>query len=300
MIVKHDTQQVNKELLDKIKEVKPDCAFFYHLSDEKLPGEEYKIISPIKEHPVSLNEILNRAARVKENLAVTDAEREKIANLTKTQSKCQQWYEYRRVRITASKCKRAILKPSTRATKAMKEILHYNVQYQSSMMQQGPQDEKKNFKLYEKKLSCKVSETGFLVSKKKPFLGASPNGEVDGGIVEIKRIFSNDLTLTAAVCKRGICKESSAGLVVNKNYKFYYQVQLQMFCAEVDWADLVLSDLDDLIIVHVKKCVHFLAIIPKLGSFYDNHISLELAYPRVADGHSRLSSLVDRGRERAI
>ena len=142
MIVKHDTQQVNKELLDKIKEVKPDCAFFYHLSDEKLPGEEYKIISPIKEHPVSLNEILNRAARVKENLAVTDAEREKIANLTKTQSKCQQWYEYRRVRITAAKCKRAILKPSTSPTKAMKEILHYNMQYQSSMMQQGLQDEK--------------------------------------------------------------------------------------------------------------------------------------------------------------
>ena len=67
-----------------------------------------------------------------------------------------------------------------------------------------------------------------------------------------------------------------------------------MFCAEVDWTDLVLSDLDDLIIVHVKKCDQFLAkIIPKLESFYDNHISLALAYPRVVDGLSRLSSLVD-------
>ena len=82
--------------------------------------------------------------------------------------------------------------------------------------------------------------------------------------------------------------------MANKNHKFYYQVQLQMFCAEVDWTDLVLSDLDYLIIVHVKKCDQFFAkIIPRLESFYDNLISLELPYPRVADGLSRLSSLVD-------
>ena len=53
-------------------------------------------------------------------------------------------------------------------------------------MKQGLKDEKKLIRLYENKLDCKVSETGFVISQSYPFLGASPDGEVDGGLVEIK------------------------------------------------------------------------------------------------------------------
>lgn len=242
-----------------------------------------------------MNTIIERAATVKDSLAVTDEERERITKLTKNQSKCQEWYAHRRVRITASKCKRAILKPTTSPTKAMGEILHYNNQYQSAMMKQGLQDEKKIVKLYECKMDCKVKESGFLISKSHPFLGASPDGEVDGGLIEIKRIFSNELTLKKAVCKRGICKEGCNGLIVNRNHKFYYQIQMQMHCAECSWTDLVLCDMKDLIIVNVKRSDHFLSrIIPKLEQFYDRHISLELVYPRVAHGLTRLSKIVNR------
>ena len=72
------------------------------------------------------------------------------------------------------------------------------------------------------KIRCKVNETGFIISQSHPFLGATPDGDVDGGLIEIKRIFSNGLTLCDAVCKHNICKQSSHGLVVNKNHKFYY------------------------------------------------------------------------------
>lgn len=162
-------------------------------------------------------------------------------------------------------------------------------------MKQGLKDEKRILSLYEKKLDCKVIETGFLISQSPPFLGASPHGEVHGGLVEIKRIFPNGLTLNEAVCKHRICKITSHGLAVNENHKFYYQVQLQMFCAECNWTDLVLSDMNDLIIIHIKKCNGFLSsVIPKLEDFYDNHIPLELAYPRVACGLSRLSKLINR------
>ena len=63
--------------------------------------------------------------------------------------------------------------------------------------------------LYENKLDCKVSETGFVISQSYPFLGASPDGEVDGGLVEIKRIFTDGLSLKEAVCKRNICRHFS-------------------------------------------------------------------------------------------
>lgn len=46
----------------------------------------------------------------------------------------------------------------------MKEILHYNGQYQSNKMKQELKDEKKIIWQYENKLDCKVSETGFVIS----------------------------------------------------------------------------------------------------------------------------------------
>ena len=224
---------------------------------------------------------------------VSDQERENIALATKAQSNCQAWFEHRRVRITASQSKRALIKPSTSPTKAMKEILHYNNQYQSNKMKQGLQDEKQIIWLYENKLDCKVTETGFVIPQSYLFLGASPDGEVDGGLVEIKRIFTDGLSLKKAVCKRGICRDTSHGLVVNKNHKFYYQVQQLMLCTESSWTDLVLSDTIDLIILHVKKNSKFLSEkVPKLEKFYDNHISLEIAYPRVFFGLTRLSKLI--------
>ena len=135
----------------------------------------------------------------------------------------------------------------------MKEILHYNNQYQSKKMKQGLKDEKKIIWLYENKLDCKVTETGFVISQSYPFLGASPAGEVDGGLEEIKRIFTDGLSLKKAVCNHCICRDTSHGLVVNKNHKFYYQVQQLMLCTDSSWSDLVPSDTDDLIILHVKK-----------------------------------------------
>ena len=65
-------QEVNSELLYRICKAKPNCGFFYLLSNEKvnkndssceLPGQQHDIISPIKEHPVSLDEIKLRVEK---------------------------------------------------------------------------------------------------------------------------------------------------------------------------------------------------------------------------------------------
>ena len=161
-------------------------------------------------------------------------------------------------------------------------------------MKQGLKDEKKIIWLYENKLDCRVSETGFVISQSYPFLGASPDGEVNGGLVEITRLFTDGLSIKEAVYKRNICRDTSHGLVVNKNHKFYYQVQQLMLCTKLPWTDLVLSDTVDLIImIHVKKNNKILSdMVPKLETFYDNHISLEIAYPRVLYGLTRLSKLI--------
>ncbi len=166
----NDSKKVNTELLEKVKVVKPDSAFFCLLSNEKHPQKENAIISPIKEHPVSLTEIFNRAERVKRNLMVDEQKKTKYCqcNIIKKQSKCKQWYLQRHIRITASKCKRALIKPTTNPTKAIREILHYNGDYKSAMMKQGLEDEKQITTLYENKMGCGVNETGFIISKSHP------------------------------------------------------------------------------------------------------------------------------------
>ena len=119
--------------------------FFYLLSNEKvnkepddssceLPGQLHDIISPIKEHHVSLDEIKLRVEKIKKKLCVSEQERDRIATETKRQSSCTEWFAHHRVRITASKCKRAVLKSSTSPSKAMSEILNYNKGFQSHQM----------------------------------------------------------------------------------------------------------------------------------------------------------------------
>ncbi|PFX15210.1 hypothetical protein AWC38_SpisGene20579 [Stylophora pistillata] len=229
----NNVQQANMELLELIKNVKSNSGFFTLLSSEKAQQEKPEIISPIKVHPVSLYDIQDRARRIKDKLIVTDQERDKIKQTKKLQSKCQEWFEHRRIRITASQCKRALLKPITSPTKAIRDILNYNNPYASKCMTQGLEDEASILKMYEEKLCCKAMDSGFVISQSHPFLEASPDGEVDGGLVEIKRIFSNGISLEEAVRSRCICKYCSDGLVINPSHKFFYQVQLQMFCTGV-------------------------------------------------------------------
>ena len=106
---------MNSELLDRICKAKPNCGIFYLRSKEKvnkepddssceLPGHLHDIISPIKEHPVSLDEIKLRVEKIKKKLCVSEQERDRIATKTKRQSSCTEWFTHRRVRITASKC----------------------------------------------------------------------------------------------------------------------------------------------------------------------------------------------------
>ena len=85
-----------------------------------------QIISPVKEHPLSLSEINNRCERVKRNLFKTKEEIVKIESQTRQQSACQEWYKHRFGRVTASKSYRVGCnhKADTSPTKIIKEVSH--------------------------------------------------------------------------------------------------------------------------------------------------------------------------------
>lgn len=113
-----------------------------------------------------------------------------IRNKTQQQSETKHWIEYRKYRITASKCKRALQKPTTSPTKAISEILHYNTNVRTQQRIQELEDERKIVKMYEDILGCIVQKIGFIISSTHPFLGAFPDGEVfKKCLVEVKRTF---------------------------------------------------------------------------------------------------------------
>ena len=93
------------------------------------------IISPPKEQLISLHEIRERANISKTKLFVNANERKRIMEATKQQSGSQKWFEVRKIRLTASKCKRAIQRPTTSPTKAMIDILYLKDNFQGQQMQ---------------------------------------------------------------------------------------------------------------------------------------------------------------------
>lgn len=93
-----------------------------------------ELISPPKCHPVSLAEIKERVDKIKRRLFVTPEQKSHIEEQTRDQADCKAWYRHRKPRVTALKCKRAFIKPTTSPTKAMKEIMGMNSTVGTSFM----------------------------------------------------------------------------------------------------------------------------------------------------------------------
>lgn len=189
-----DPTEANRQLLEAVTAHKPNCGFFYLLSNEKNEDSSsmYEITPPIYQ-PLSKREIIERASQIKEKIYIDKDTIAKIRKTTKNQSESEEWFHHRKVRITASKCKRALLRPNTSPTKAIGEILGVNNSFQSDKMAQGLKDEDTIIRDYECILGCHVEKAGFSISLTHPFLGPSPDGEVDGGLVEVKRVFPSSL-----------------------------------------------------------------------------------------------------------
>ena len=104
------------------------------------------VISPPQVHPISLEELKERCRRIKRKLTLDDDKINLIETETKDQSRTDEsrvtWNEFRKVRITASKCKRvATMKETTSPTSALEEILQYKKLYQSDLMREGLEKE---------------------------------------------------------------------------------------------------------------------------------------------------------------
>ena len=199
------------------------------------------------------------------------------------------WFDVRQPRITASKSKRCLLRPTTSPTKAVPEVL-YPKQVQTNAMKDGIESESSIIQTFEHETGNKVLKSGFFISDTHPFLGASPDGLVDEDkIVEVKKIVLKEgESLEDGMCRLGIYKRFEQQLVLNNNHKYYYQIQQQLFCAKRSICYFIVSSARG---TH-RDAVQFDSafwenILPRLESFYFDHVFPELVYPRILTGESR-------------
>ena len=262
------------------------------------------IISPPKVHPVSFEELKERCGRIKRKLTLNDDQINLIEAETMDQSRTVhsnlKWNEYRKVRITASKCKRvAAMKETTCPKSALEEILQYKQPYQSDLMREGLQKESEIITEYITEMhrnghEVTVTKSGLVVSATHGFLGSSPDGLVhdplessSDGLVEAKYITVNSgETLRDALLRKGICKlVGGQKMTINRNHQYFYQVHQQMFCTKKCWTDFVVKGGSEIYIERLYFDESFWNnVLPKLESFFNNIMLPELAYPRVKYG----------------
>ena len=144
-----------------------DINIVYSHEIEVITDEENTesiMISPIKNHPGSLHDILSNAESIMDRIRADDEKAREIEEFTRDQSQSSMWFAHRAPRITASKCKRALMKETTSPSKAMGEIL-YNSNDQSEHMRDGIKSEAEVIKQYSKQTGNTVQQCGFFVSK---------------------------------------------------------------------------------------------------------------------------------------
>jgi hypothetical protein len=212
--------------------------------EEDHQVSKWGIISPMKHGPLSLDDIVNKASRTKQRLYDSARDKEAIEKDTSEQHKTRIWYDVRQPRITASKCKRCLLKPTTSPTKAIAEVLSYNPFVQTKAMKEGIEWEPKILNRFENETNHQVSKSGFILSESHPFLGASPDGITEeNNLVEVKKVvFKDGEVLMDAMCRLGIYKKTGTELVINKSHKYYYQIQQHMFCSKQLFCHFIVSN----------------------------------------------------------
>ena len=163
-------------------------------------------------------------------------------------------------------------------------------QVQTNAMKDGIESESSIIQTFEHETGNKVLKSGFFISDTHPFLGASPDGLVDEDkIVEVKKIVLKEgESLEDGMCRLGIYKRFEQQLVLNNNHKYYYQIQQQLFCAKRSICYFIVSSARG---TH-RDTVQFDSafwenILPRLESFYFDHVFPELVYPRILTGESR-------------
>ena len=186
------------------------------------------------------------------NLTITQEEIQETERLTRGQNKNSLCFEKKKTLLTASNFGKAA-KTKVEPSNKLKSILYSN--FTTDALQYGIECEPKAVNLYVKEMrkngvNVKVEEVGLLVSKEKPYSGASidrivtfKDTEEKWGM-EIKSPFSKAGMTVEEACKTKMFfleKLGDGTVRLKRNHDYYLQIQGQLYCSDLDLQGIILA-----------------------------------------------------------
>ena len=230
----------------------------------------------------SLDVLLNRCDDVLKGMGVTAAESAAVEKATRDQSKSKLWFRFRAGRVTASKFRDAAHTPPANPSSSLIRAICYPDAYQfsSAATTWGLEHEQTARDCYVKLFEpnhCdfKVTDSGFVISTTHPYLGASPDGNINCtccgyGVLEVKCPFKavnksfHDLAKDTNFC----LKEVDGKFHLRLGHKYAYQVQAQMFVCKAAYSDFVVWSVRECVVIRVHPDPDFHKTVQAITSFY--------------------------------
>ena len=242
-------------------------------------------------------------AEMMNSMKVTLADIEYVEKITKRQSKSIFWHQVRTGRITASNA-HLVLHTSFEkpAQSILKGICKESTVTTTSVpaLNWGSINEKNALKDYEITLATmhqnfKVYQSGFVISKEMPFIGASPDGIFKCNchnvtkLIEIKCPYSKRETQSV---EEAIKNDSSFFLSEDKKlkrgHKYYTQIQMQLHICQVKECDFVVWTPKWIFWTTISLDDEFIkSSVPVLAKFYQTHVVPELLTREIEQSYGK-------------
>ncbi|KAL4123428.1 hypothetical protein QTP88_015606 [Uroleucon formosanum] len=142
------------------------------------PDEFYGLAEPLKDNDILSNEELEiKKEQFILQLKLNIEEYQKLEASTRNQRNCQQWFNERRNRLTASNFGKVCKMRRTTSCKNTVHTLLYGTQFQNiKQLEYGKKFESEALIQASNILKKNIDSCGFFVDHEIPFLGASPDG----------------------------------------------------------------------------------------------------------------------------
>ena len=275
-LVSEPSIEVQEEFFHKLSQQKHRASI---LSIHAKYNEPYKPLSVSKCLPAtisslydskrendSLDDLVNYSRRAKEEYTVTDSEVKTLEESTRLQYKCTLWGVHRAGRVTASNFKAAVhTNPEKPSLSLVRKLCYPSVfKFKSAATIWGCEHESDAVGEFLDSIGMdhqdiKFEESGLVVNKDYPFIGATPDGIIHcschgTSLLEVKCPYScrsKSIPEVADESTNFYLKPNEYNSVsLDTNHSYYYQVQCQLNVCNIDQCYFVVWAPDS---VHIER-----------------------------------------------
>ena len=242
------------------------CDFFIPCSEDGTLPKPLSHLFDEEYLKASYPQLLEKSKHTVQNICISKEQAKQLELLTRGQSHCKLWYQYRAGRITASKFKDAVHTDPKKPSKSLIQRICYpeDFKFKTQSTRWGLEHERCAIEKYcsdsrNTYSSLTFSESGLVIHPTYPCFGATPDGIVHctcckRGVVEVKCPYRcKDKSFKEASEESTFCLSCDADgkFELRTGHAYYYQVQLQMKLCEAGYCDFVVWSPSESVVLRI-------------------------------------------------